>query len=193
MDLKHFDPYRAIGSSLASATHATRSRQEQDDTWRPVMEAFHTADDMVLRYELAGVAPDDIHVQVDGRELWVYGERRAPEVVAPELSMRAERTYGRFDGSIALPQGTDPAAVRGVVPTRRARDPDRARTTSRAARHHSRSRRSGRGADRGARDLIAQASAVKQRSTKSHVPSTRCNSSRYRPVLRTTTSPPTAV
>jgi HSP20 family molecular chaperone IbpA len=112
MDLKNYDPYRAIGTTSADAKLAARSRQERDDAWRPVMDAFHTVDDMVLRYELAGVAPDDIRVRVDGRVLWVEGERRAPDAVAPELSMRAERTYGRFDGSIALPQGTDPAAVR---------------------------------------------------------------------------------
>jgi HSP20 family protein len=76
------------------------------------MDAFHTFDDLVLRYEIPGVQPADIEVRVDGRVLWVRGERRAPEDVPPELSMRAERTYGRFDGSVALPQGTDPAAVR---------------------------------------------------------------------------------
>jgi HSP20 family protein len=112
MDLKNYDPYRAIGGTSAYAKHATRSRQERDDSWRPVMDAFHTFDDMVLRYEIPGVLPDDIEVRVDGRVLWVRGERRASEAVAPELTMRAERIHGAFDGSIALPEGTDPSAVR---------------------------------------------------------------------------------
>src|SRR5205085_8641861 len=89
-----------------------RARGERDEYWHPVMEAFHDFDDMVLRFEVPGVAPDDIDIRVDGRVLWVQGVRHRAEHVPEELSMRDERSYGPFDRSIALPEGTDPAGVR---------------------------------------------------------------------------------
>jgi HSP20 family protein len=112
MELHDYDPYRAIGGPSKFASHATRTRQERQPDWRPVLDAFHTADDMVLRYEIPGVLPEDLHVRVDGRVLYVQGERRPPDPVPAELTMRAERTYGTFDRSIALPEGTDPTGVR---------------------------------------------------------------------------------
>jgi HSP20 family protein len=114
MELRDYDPYRAIGGVSAFAKYATRTRKERDDDWHPVMEAFHTFDEMVLRFEIAGVLPEDIQLRVDQRVLWVQGERRPREVVPAELSMRTERIYGSFDRSIVLPEGTDPLGVRAT-------------------------------------------------------------------------------
>lgn len=112
MELKHYDPFRVIGGLPDELKFLVSSRKDSDPDWIPVMDAFHTVDDMVLRYEVPGVLPEDIHVRVDGRVLYVQGQRRSPEAVPEELSMRAERTYGWFDRSIALPEGSDPAGVR---------------------------------------------------------------------------------
>jgi HSP20 family molecular chaperone IbpA len=112
VELKDYDPYRAIGGLTPYAKFMIRQRGERDDAWHPVMEAFHTYDDMVLRYELAGVAPEDIDIRVDGRVLYVQGERRRGEAAPEELTMRDERRYGPFERHVALPEGTDPAGVR---------------------------------------------------------------------------------
>jgi HSP20 family protein len=113
MELKDYDPWRVVGGATAFAKQATRTRGETEPDWTPVLDAFHTDRDMVLRYELPGVAPEDIELRVDGRVLYVRGVRRAPvDAAPPELTMRAERVFGRFDRSIALPEGTDPAGVR---------------------------------------------------------------------------------
>jgi HSP20 family protein len=114
MELKDYDPYRAIGGASGFASFMKRARRERDDFWHPVLEAFHTFDDLVLRYEVPGVEPHDIEVRVDGRVLWVLGERRRQDVPAEELSLRDERTYGAFERSIALPEGTDPSRVRAT-------------------------------------------------------------------------------
>jgi HSP20 family protein len=114
MELSDYDPYRAIGGISEFGSKAVSGRKDPEPDWRPVLEAFHTHDDMVLRYEIPGVWPEDVRVRVDGRILYVQGLRRHTEEVAPELSMRAERRYGTFDRSIALPQGTDPAGVRST-------------------------------------------------------------------------------
>lgn len=110
MELSEYDPYRAIGGHTPFSKFMIRQRGEVDDAWRPVMEAFHTDDDMVLRYEIAGVAPEDLDVRVDGRVLYVQGvRRRGGDEPAEELTMVHERSYGPFQRSIALPEGSDPA------------------------------------------------------------------------------------
>jgi len=113
MELKDYDPWRVIGGATAFAKQATRTRAEREPDWKPVLDVFHAAHDMVLRYEIPGVLPEDLEVRVDGRVLYVRGVRRAPDEAAPpELTMRAERVFGDFDRSIAMPDGTDPKGVR---------------------------------------------------------------------------------
>ena len=113
MELAEYDPWRVIGGATAFAKQATRTRVEREPDWTPALDAFHTETDMVLRYEVPGVLPGDLEVRVDGRVLYVRGVRRAPNDAAPqELTMRAERVFGSFDRSIALPEGTDPDGVR---------------------------------------------------------------------------------
>lgn len=114
MELSGFDPYRAIGGHTPFSKFMIRQRGEVDDAWRPVLEAFHTADEMILRYEIAGVAPEDIDVRADGRVLHVQGVRHRTEELREELTMLDERLYGPFQRGIVLPEGTDPAAVRAV-------------------------------------------------------------------------------
>jgi HSP20 family protein len=113
MELAQYDPWRVVGGATDFAKQATRTRGEREPDWTPPLDAFHTKTDLVLRYEVPGVLPADLEVRVDGRVLYVRGVRRAPDDAAPpELTMRAERVFGRFDRSIALPEGTDPNGLR---------------------------------------------------------------------------------
>jgi HSP20 family protein len=114
MELKDYDPYRAIGGISEFGGKAVSGQRDPQPDWQPLLDAFHDVDDMVLRYEIPGVLPADVHVRVDGRVLYVQGVRRPTEPVPPELSMRSEPSYGSFDRSIALPEGTDPAKVRAT-------------------------------------------------------------------------------
>lgn len=114
MELSEYDPYRAIGGHTPFSKFMIRQRGEVDDAWKPVLEALHTDDDLVLRYEIPGVAPEDIDVRVDGRLLYVQGVRRRVDEPPEELTMLDERTYGAFQRSIALPEDTDPSAVHAI-------------------------------------------------------------------------------
>ena len=111
MELNEYDPWRVIGGATPFAKQATRTRTEREPDWQPVMDAFHADTAMVLRYEVPGVAPEDLEIRVDGRVLVVRGVRRPSDGAAPELTMRAERVFGDFDRSIVLPEGTDPLGV----------------------------------------------------------------------------------
>lgn len=111
MELSEYDPYRAIGGHTPFSKFMIRQRGEPDEAWKPVMEALHTDEDLVLRYEISGVAPEDIDVRIDGRVLYVQGVRTRIDEPPEELRMLDERKYGPFQRNVALPEGTDPAAV----------------------------------------------------------------------------------
>ncbi len=114
MELKDYDPWPAVGGAQDFASFMNRSRPEVDDAWKPVLEAFHDERELVLRFEIPGVKPDDIDLRVDNRVLFVRGVRRPEEKAAPELLLRDERSYGPFDRSIALPEGTDATVIRAT-------------------------------------------------------------------------------
>lgn len=114
MELSEYDPYRAIGGHTPFSKFMIRQRGEATDAWKPVMEAFHTYDEMVLRYEIAGVAPSDLEVRVDGRVLYVHGIRRRSDPPPEELTMRDERHYGPFERGIVLPEGTTAEQIKAV-------------------------------------------------------------------------------
>ncbi len=114
MELRDYDPWPAVGGAHDFASFMKRSRPEPDDTWKPVLEAFHTHRELVLRFELPGVDPSDIDLRVDQRVLYVRGVRRRVDQAAPELVVRDERSYGPFDRSVALPEGTEASGVRAA-------------------------------------------------------------------------------
>lgn len=79
--------------------------------WAPVLDAFHTKDDFVIRLELPGVRPDEVDVEVHDNVLIIRGERHFEDEVEDGSFMRRERSYGRFERQILLPEGTDTEAI----------------------------------------------------------------------------------
>ena len=114
MELRDYDPWPAVGGAQDFASFMKRSRSEPDDFWKPVLEAFHNERELVLRFELPGVEPDDIELWVDNRVLYVRGVRKRSDQPAPELLLRDERSYGPFDRSIALPEGAVAESVQAT-------------------------------------------------------------------------------
>src|SRR5881227_1650744 len=114
MELRDYDPWPAVGGAQDFASFMKRSRSEATDGWKPVLEAFHNDRELVLRFEICGVEPADIDLRVDNRVLYVRGVRRPTDQPAPELLLRDERSYGAFDRSIALPEGTATEAIRAT-------------------------------------------------------------------------------
>lgn len=82
--------------------------------WMPDAEA-HVADGkLVVRCDLPGVEPADIHVAVAGRTLTISGERKARHQVSDDGYWMRGITYGSFERSFSLPDGVDPKTVRAT-------------------------------------------------------------------------------
>jgi HSP20 family protein len=71
--------------------------------WTPRMETYHKDSDYVVRVDLPGVDPKDVHVEAEGNILSITGERKSEE----KGSEYRETFYGKFERRFALPQGVE--------------------------------------------------------------------------------------
>lgn len=78
--------------------------------WAPQLEVFEEGDSLVVRADLPGLERDDVEVELEGDVLLISGERREEQRDEREGFFRTERSYGRFERAIRVPEGTDPAS-----------------------------------------------------------------------------------
>src|SRR5882672_12771433 len=71
------------------------------------METYRKDSGYVVRVDLPGVDPKDVHVEAEGNVLSITGERKGEEK-GPEYR---ETLYGRFERRFTLPQGVDAGKI----------------------------------------------------------------------------------
>jgi HSP20 family protein len=140
MALLQWDPWREL-SAVERQFNELFGRVGRADggterLWAPHLEAFHTKDDFVVRLDLPGVKPDEVDVSVSDNVLVIRGERHLEDELQEGRFLRRERSYGRFERQVLLPEGTDVGAIQarfdlGVlevrVPHPQAKEPTRVR------------------------------------------------------------------
>lgn len=89
------------------STAGSLMTERNDGVFSPAVEAGWTDDQMNLRVVLPGVTRDDLEVRVQGRQLIVEGERKAPENFGKEGFTYTSMPYGKFQGIVSLPDGLD--------------------------------------------------------------------------------------
>ncbi len=92
-------------------TPASGGGQSGVRRWTPAMDLAETEDAFVLRADLPGVSPEDVHIELEDTVLTVSGERKSDHEAKGEGFYRVERSFGRFSRSLTLPKGVDPEAV----------------------------------------------------------------------------------
>jgi HSP20 family protein len=111
-------------------------------TWLPAVDVWETENDLVLAFDLPGMAEDDVAIEVDDGVLTVSGEREREEKEEGDRFFRFERRFGAFSRSVTLPQGIDSSKInaefeRGVlkihVPKPEERKPKRIQIGSQGA------------------------------------------------------------
>jgi len=80
-------------------------------TFTPQIEVREREGKLVVHADLPGIKPEDVEVRVEDDVLTLSGERRSEQKDEREGSYYCERSYGRFERSIALPRGVDPNAI----------------------------------------------------------------------------------
>jgi len=80
----------------------------------PAVESFLRGDELVVRADLPGIDPKDLELAVEGTRLTIKGERKKVEEEKRANEFYREVSYGRFERSVALPDGVDPDTVKAA-------------------------------------------------------------------------------
>lgn len=79
-------------------------RAEEMEVKPPIVDVFEEKDDIVVKAELPGMEKDNIEVNLTDHNLTIKGEKKKEEEVKEENYYRAERSYGSFVRTLALPK-----------------------------------------------------------------------------------------
>ena len=90
------------GQEVSQRTHAS--------AWVPATDIYLRGEDLVIKVELAGVRPEEVHLGLSHGVLTVSGSRRS-DVVEDDRFYVRERFYGEFRRSFTLPEGTEAGRI----------------------------------------------------------------------------------
>jgi HSP20 family protein len=80
--------------------------------WNPPTDVYETADNIIVRVEIAGMKEEDFSVEISGRVLKIRGLRQdSPEQRAYH---QMEIPFGDFALELALPHPIEPGGVEAV-------------------------------------------------------------------------------
>jgi HSP20 family protein len=79
--------------------------------WRPAADIYRTGSGWLVKFDLAGVRPEDIAVRVDGRCLIIEGTRRDWLLEESPTYQSLEIAYSRFERCLELPILLERAAI----------------------------------------------------------------------------------
>ena len=79
----------------------------EERTWKPSMDICETADDIIIRAEVAGVDKDRLEVEISSRAVKIFGKRRELPRSANVTYRLAEIQYGNFERILYLPAPID--------------------------------------------------------------------------------------
>jgi HSP20 family protein len=84
-----------------------------DDTcWCPSVDIHRGKDTWLVKFDLAGVRAEDIHLEVQGGQLCVSGVRRDLSLLDDQQVYSMEISYNRFQRRITLPVDLTRAEIR---------------------------------------------------------------------------------
>jgi len=84
----------------------------EERTWQPPVDVYTTADGWLIKFDLAGVRPDDIQLTFEGTRLIVAGSRRDCSLEEGCRHLQMEISYAHFERTIILPDDLQSAVIR---------------------------------------------------------------------------------
>ncbi len=79
--------------------------------WAPAADVYHTRSGWLVKFDLAGVRPEEIQVEVQGRRLTVRGTRRDWCLEEGCRSYQLEISYSDFARTLEFPVEIDSAPI----------------------------------------------------------------------------------
>ncbi|MBW2107079.1 MAG: Hsp20/alpha crystallin family protein [Deltaproteobacteria bacterium] len=82
-----------------------------EQSWRPQVDMVEVPDAMTVLVNVAGVAKEDLEVEVDRQAIKIKGIRKQPAHTPGMKYHLAEIDYGRFERVLRLPRAINPEEV----------------------------------------------------------------------------------
>ena len=79
--------------------------------WRPAVDVYRTPRGWLLKFDLAGVRPEEVSLKVEGCRVTIRGVRRDWVTEEGCSYYRLEIAYNHFERSVELPCDVEPASV----------------------------------------------------------------------------------
>ncbi len=87
------------------------SKETSTNTWLPNTDIHDTGDKLVVKTDLPGLERNDIDVTVQGKTLFIRGEKRHEDKVQDVGYIRSERFFGQFERALPLTDDIDASKV----------------------------------------------------------------------------------
>lgn len=108
---EHVSHRFGVGSLREPSWPSLRSFEDAASLLRPRLDISEGRKAYTLRVEVPGVEKGDVTLQIEGDTLLIRGEKNQEKEESDEDYHCVERSYGRFERVISLPEDADPDGV----------------------------------------------------------------------------------
>jgi len=84
------------------------------EPWAPAVDVIEKENQIIVKADLPGVKKEDVSATIEDGTLIIRAERKQEEDVKKEGYRRMERSYGRFERVLPLPEGADADAIKAA-------------------------------------------------------------------------------
>ncbi|HXF44151.1 MAG TPA: Hsp20/alpha crystallin family protein [Candidatus Paceibacterota bacterium] len=81
---------------------------EEESEGQLTVDVYQTKDEIIVQSTVAGVAPEDLEINITNESVTVSGKREKTEKIEEKDYFYQECFWGKFSRSIILPQEVDP-------------------------------------------------------------------------------------
>lgn len=100
-DFRHPGFYIMRQSQNTSLDPVSSRPGVRSHVWRPPTDIFETAEDVIVRIEIAGMDEDGFSIVLDGRSLHIRGSR--PDIPERRAYHQMEIQFGEFASDVEIP------------------------------------------------------------------------------------------
>lgn len=107
MNIASMNPWQVLDQLQ---NEALRYYGDSSRRWHPAVDIIESENGYQLYFDVPGISPSDVNVEVEQGVLRVQGQRQ--RIVDENQKMRyKERAFGQFNRTFKLPEDADPAAI----------------------------------------------------------------------------------
>jgi len=75
--------------------------------WRPNVDVYESVDEVIVLADMAGLNKDDLHIEVDRKQIRIVCIRKAIHLLHNARYCQAEILHGHFERNVVLPEPVD--------------------------------------------------------------------------------------